>query len=64
MLYDQPEYYLMGTSSSNLNKAYKAVMRNKGCGGIDRMSNPLYAGIIQHDASQGGYLTLTGEYVK
>ena len=22
----------------NLNRAYKAVMRNKGCGGIDRMS--------------------------
>ena len=23
---------------SNLNRAYKAVMRNKGCGGIDKMS--------------------------
>ena len=25
-------------SPENLNKAYKAVIRNKGCGGIDRMS--------------------------
>ena len=25
-------------SPGNLNKAYKAVIRNKGCGGIDRMS--------------------------
>ena len=25
-------------SPSNLNKAYKAVVRNKGCGGIDKMS--------------------------
>ena len=25
-------------SPANLNKAYKAVVRNKGCGGIDRMS--------------------------
>ena len=25
-------------SPANLNRAYKAVMRNKGCGGIDKMS--------------------------
>ena len=25
-------------SPENLNKAYKSVIRNKGCGGIDRMS--------------------------
>ena len=25
-------------SPSNLNRAYKAVVRNKGCGGVDRMS--------------------------
>ena len=25
-------------SPDNLNKAYKAVVRNKGCGGIDKMS--------------------------
>lgn len=38
------KYHRQGTpfeqilSPANLNRAYKAVMRNKGCGGIDKMS--------------------------
>ena len=31
-------------SPDNLNQAYKAVVRNKGCGGIDKISDTFLAG--------------------
>ena len=36
--FDREHLFEMILSPVNLNKAYKAVVRNKGCGGIDRMS--------------------------
>ena len=36
--FDREHLLEMILSPDNLNKAYKAVVRNKGCGGIDRMS--------------------------
>ena len=36
--FDKEHLFVQILSPSNLNRAYKAVMRNKGCGGIDKMS--------------------------
>ena len=36
--FDKEHLFEQILSPSNLNRAYKAVMRNKGCGGIDKMS--------------------------
>lgn len=36
--FDKEHLYEQILSPANLNRAYKAVMRNKGCGGIDKMS--------------------------
>ena len=36
--FDKEPLFEQILSPSNLNRAYKAVMRNKGCGGIDKMS--------------------------
>lgn len=36
--FDKEYQFELVLSPSNLNKAYKAVVRNKGCGGIDKMS--------------------------
>ena len=36
--FDKEHLFEQILSPANLNRAYKAVMRNKGCGGIDRMS--------------------------
>lgn len=36
--FDKEHLLELVLSPSNLNKAYKAVVRNKGCGGIDKMS--------------------------
>ena len=36
--FDKEHLFEQILSSANLNRAYKAVMRNKGCGGIDKMS--------------------------
>ena len=35
---DKEHLFELILSPSNLNKAYKAVVSNKGCGGIDKMS--------------------------
>ena len=36
--FDKEPLFEQILSPTNLNRAYKAVMRNKGCGGIDKMS--------------------------
>ena len=36
--FDKEHLFEQILSTANLNRAYKAVMRNKGCGGIDKMS--------------------------
>lgn len=36
--FDREHLFEQILSPANLNRAYKAVMRNKGCGGIDKMS--------------------------
>ena len=36
--FDKEHLFELILSPSNLNKAYKAVSGNKGCGGIDKMS--------------------------
>ena len=36
--FDKEHLFEQILSPANLNRAYKAVMRNKGCGGIDKMS--------------------------
>ena len=36
--FDKEHLFEQILSPSNLSRAYKAVMRNKGCGGIDKMS--------------------------
>ena len=36
--FDKEHLFEQILSPTNLNRAYKAVMRNKGCGGIDKMS--------------------------
>ena len=36
--FDKEHLFELILSPSNLNKAYKAVVSNKGCGGIDKMS--------------------------
>ena len=36
--FDKDHLFAQILSPSNLSRAYKAVMRNKGCGGIDKMS--------------------------
>ena len=36
--FDKEHLFEQILSSANLNRAYKAVVRNNGCGGIDKMS--------------------------
>ena len=36
--FDKEHLFELILSPSNLNKAYKAVVSNKGCGGTDKMS--------------------------
>ena len=35
--FDKEHLFVLFLSPANLNRAYKAVMRNKGCGGIDKV---------------------------
>ena len=44
--FDKEHLFELILSPSNLNKAYKAVVSNKGCGGIDKMSCELFPWLL------------------